>query len=277
MLYSKTNPKFEFLFLITAFFSFAVFAEYDPTQVNQDPSVFPQGYQQEMQAAPVAPEPPVKSIPQSAPLKPEGTPQRATSSQEADQAEIDFENEDAFIDSQEAIRSEHYVRRAILSTIVNTTGKFEFSRLYINHLMGFSAVYQQQNGPIRFTKYTSGMQGLSLGYVNRRGHAFELGLEVSAVSNLYGGYKYIWRPEKVSAWPFLGLGIGTEISSVRLSQGPIEAENYSKFGGMKQMTFGTLGVMIPIVEVGIKAEMRATFYALDRMVLSQGLGLIIFL
>jgi hypothetical protein len=277
MLYSKTNLTFPLFFLITAFYSFGVFAEYDPNQVNQDPYAVPPGYQQEMQPAPVAPESPVKSIPQGAPLKESGTSQRNPSSQETEQAEIDFENEDAFIDSQEAIRSEHYVRRAILSTIVNTTGKFEFSRLYINHLMGFSAIYQQQNGPIRFTKYTSGMQGLSLGYVNRRGHAFELGLEVSAVSNLYGGYKYIWRPEKISAWPFLGLGIGTEISSVRLSQGPIEAENYSKFGGMKQMAFGTLGVMIPIVEVGIKAEMRATFYALDRMVLSQGLGLIIFL
>ena len=43
------------------------------------------------------------------------------------------------------------------------------------------------------------------------------------------------------------------------------------------MGFTSLGVLIPIVEVGIKAEMRATFYGLDRMVLSQGLGLIIFL
>jgi len=277
MLYSKINSTFVFFFLISVFFSGSVFAEYDPNQVSQDPYAVPQGYQQGLQPAPVAPESPVKSIPQGTQLKSEGNAQRATSSQEAEQAEIDFENEDAFIDSQEAVRSEHYVRRAILSTIVNTTGKFEFGRMYLNHLMGFSAIYQQQNGPIRFTKYTSGMQGLSLGYVNRKGHAFELGLEVSAVSNLYGGYKYIWRPEKISAWPFLGLGIGSEISSVRLSQGPVEAENYSRFGGMKQMAFGTLGVMIPIVEVGIKAEMRATFYALDRMVLSQGLGLIIFL
>ncbi|MFM8315302.1 MAG: hypothetical protein ACKOA8_13535 [Deltaproteobacteria bacterium] len=190
---------------------------------------------------------------------------------------IDFENEDAFIDQQEAIRTEHYVRRAILSTIVNTTGKFGFKRFYINHLMGFNAVYQTENGPIKFTKYTSGMQGLSVGYVTKKGHAFELGMEASAVSNIYGGYRYIWRPEKYTVWPFAGIGIGTEVSSIKLSQGPAAAENYGRLGGMKQMGFGTLGLLIPIVEVGIKAEVRAVFYGLDRLVLTQGLGLIIFI
>jgi len=196
---------------------------------------------------------------------------------ESDESGIDFQHEDAFIDNEDAIKSEHYVRRAILSTIVNTTGKFEFNRVYLNHLMGFSAIYQQKNGPIKFTKYTSGMQGLSVGYVTGKGHAFELGLEASSVSNLFAGYRYIWRPETFSMWPFAGVGIGTEISSLRLSQGPTEAENYGRLGGMKQMGFGTLGVLIPVVEVGIKAEIRANFYGLDRMVLSQGLGLILFL
>ncbi len=197
--------------------------------------------------------------------------------QEEEESGIDFKHEDAFIDNYEAIRSEHYVRRAILSTIVNTIGKFEFNRIYLNHLMGFSSVYQQQTGAIKFTKYTSGMQGLSVGYVTNKGHAFELGLEVSAVSNIFGGYRYIWRPETFSLWPFAGIGIGTEISSVRLSQGPSEAESYGRLGGIKQMGFGALGVLIPIVEVGIKAEVRFTFYGLDRMVLSQGVGLIVFL
>ncbi|NBY20251.1 hypothetical protein EBQ74_08435 [bacterium] len=197
--------------------------------------------------------------------------------QQEDDSGIDFQNEDSFIDNQEGIRSEQYVRRAILSTIVNTTGKFDFNRIYMNHLMGFSAIYQMQNGPRKFTKYTSGMQGLSLGYVTKGGHAFELGLEASAVSNIFAGYRYIWRPEKFSMWPFFGAGVGTEISSVRLSQGPSEAESYGRLGGMKQMGFGTLGVLIPVVEVGIKAELRANFYGFDRMVLTQGLGLIIFI
>lgn len=196
---------------------------------------------------------------------------------EEDDSGIDFKNEDSFIDNQEGIRSEQYVRRAILSTIVNTTGKFDFNRVYLNHLMGFSAIYQMQNGPRNFTKYTSGMQGFSVGYVTKNGHAIELGLEASAVSNIFAGYRYIWRPETFSMWPFLGAGIGTEISSVRLSQGPAEAESYGRLGGMKQMGFGTLGVLIPVVEVGIKAEVRANFYGFDRMVLTQGLGLIIFI
>lgn len=190
---------------------------------------------------------------------------------------IDFEHEDAFIDQQEAVRTEQYVRRAILSTIVNTTGKFSFNKFYINHLMGFNSVFQQENGPIKFTKYTSGMQGLAVGYITKKGHSFELGLEASAVSNIYGGYRYIWRTDRFTIWPFAGLGIGTEMSSIKLSSGPSAAENYGRLGGMKQMGFTTLGLMIPIVEVGIKAEVRALFYGLDRLILSQGLGLIIFI
>ena len=34
---------------------------------------------------------------------------------------------------------------------------------------------------------------------------------------------------------------------------------------------------IPIVEVGIKVEARALFYGLDRLVLSSGLGLVVYL
>ena len=235
--------------------------------VAADPNNYNNGFQ-----TPQAP-----SIPQQNNLKTNTGEKREVVAEELGDPKIDFDNEDSFTDVQEAIKTEHYVRRAILSTIVNTTGRFDLGRMYINHLMGFSAIYQQKSGPVNFTKYTSGMQGLSIGWVSKKGHSFELGLEVSAVSNVFGGYRYIWRPETFSIWPYAGLGIGTEVSSIRLSQGPTEAENYSKLGGQKQMGFTSLGVLIPIVEVGIKAELRATFYGLDRMVLSQGLGFIIFL
>ena len=293
----KSSYCFSSLFLLTAFvISNQVYAEpfenngsnfqqypnQEPAEnyyPNQNPNTEQNGY---VEADPNdynnrSLNPQAPPIPQQNNLKTNAGEKRAVASEEIVDPKIDFDNEDSFTDVQEAIRSEHYVRRAILSTIVNTTGRFDLGRMYINHLMGFSAIYQQKNGPVSFTKYTSGMQGLSIGWVSKKGHSFELGLEVSAVSNVFGGYRYIWRPEKFSIWPYAGVGIGTEVSSIRLSQGPTAAENYSKLGGQKQMGFTSLGVLIPIVEVGIKAEMRATFYGLDRMVLSQGLGLIIFL
>lgn len=187
-----------------------------------------------------------------------------------DKPKLDFENEEAFIDTQEALRSKQYLRRAIMSTIVTTTGKMSFSRMYLNHLMGFNAIYQRS----AFTKYTSGMQGLSLGYVSEKGHALELGLELSAVSNIFAGYRYIYRPEKLSLWPFFGFGAGQELSSLKLSDGPDETRNYR---GRNQMGFGTIGFLVPLVEVGLKAEVRFIFYGADRLVLSQGIGAIIFL
>jgi hypothetical protein len=263
MLYPKCAPYF-LVALIYFFFmglsSQSVADESEPRDNAQSAVPYPD-------SAPVAQEPEANLNEAS----------RNPSSKGEEIPDIDFEHEDAFIDTTEAVRSEHYMRRAILSTIVNTTGKFEFNRLYINHLMGFSAIYQQKTGPINFTKYTSGMQGLSLGYISARGHSFDLGVEFSAVSNIYGGYRYVWRPSKISIWPYLGLGVGTEISSLKLSEGPSQAMVYDQLGGMQHMGFATVGVLIPIVEVGIKIEMRGNFYALDRLVLTQGLGLIIFL
>lgn len=302
MIPHKIKAPLKFLVCFMLFFGFYLKAEYYPQYpqqegqqgyyVNPDPYAVPGESETNVQGGdPMASQQEAeersqeateqKDLPENPVPEEDSTPagqfkQRKTAS-DSKEVEMDFDHEDAFIDQQEAVRSEHYVRRAILSTIVNTTGKFEFNRIYLNHLMGFSAIYQMQNGPIKFTKYTSGMQGIALGYVTKKGHAFELGLEASAVSNVYGGYRYIWRPERLTVWPFAGLGIGTEMASIKLSNGPAEAENYGKLGGLKQMGFATAGLLIPIVEVGIKAEVRALFYGLDRMVLSQGLGLVVFL
>ncbi|MFM8316368.1 MAG: hypothetical protein ACKOA8_18980 [Deltaproteobacteria bacterium] len=260
--------------------------QYNPPTENPNSYVAPYGYgygyQQQTQSPPTAPSPYAQGS--QNPSGPLYNPLRQGASGESEQkqdkdfeAEIDFDNEDAFIDVEEAVRTEHYVRRAILSTVVNTIGKPEFNRFYINHLMGFSAIYQQKKGPIKFEKYTSGMQGLAFGFVTKGGHSLEVGLEFSAVSNVYGGYRYIWRPEHFSMWPFLGVGFGTQMKSLQLSKGPTNAENYDKLGGMQQMGFGSFGVLIPVVEVGIKAEVRTLFYGLNRLVLSSGLGLIVYL
>lgn len=184
--------------------------------------------------------------------------------------EVDFESPDSFIDHNDAVGSKQYVRRAILSSVIESTSKFAFDRMYVNHLMGFSAVFQKTH----FAKFVTGVQGLSLGYITENGHGFEGGIELSAVSNLFAGYRYVMRPEKFSLWPFFGAGVGTQVSSIKFADGPPEAESYD---GTTQMVFTTLGLLVPLVDVGIKAEARFGFYGFDRLVMSTGVGVVVFL
>ncbi len=183
---------------------------------------------------------------------------------------LDFENPDTLIDANEGLRKKHFVRRAILSAMAQHTSRFEFDRPYINHLMGFSAVFQRT----LFTKFVTGVQGLSAGYITERGHGFEAGFELASVSNVFVGYRKIFRPETLGLWPFLGGGVGTEVTGLRFADGPTQAPQYD---GMRQMGFGTVGFLIPLVDLGIKAEARFNFYGTDRLVLSSGVGVIFFL
>lgn len=194
----------------------------------------------------------------------------ASLNQSPDKPSIDFDNPDALIDPVEGTKNKHFVRRAILSSMARSTSRFEFERPYINHLMGFSAIFQRTT----FKKYVTGVQALSFGYITGGGHGFEAGFELASVSNVFAGYRYIHRPETFSLWPFLGLGAGTEVSGVRFSDAPFQDANYN---GTKQMGFATLGFLVPLVDIGIKAEARLNFYGTDRLVLSSGVGVVFFL
>ena len=182
-----------------------------------------------------------------------------------------MDNPDTFIDISDALKSKAYVHRAILSTVIRDTARFNVASFYINHLLGFSSVYQRVNG---YAKYDTGMQELSVGYVTSGGHGVELGLEISAVSNVFLGYRYFLRPENFSLWPFFGGGVGLQTPSLNFAEGPPVAQAYA---GQDKMGFLTFGLMIPLVDVGLKAEARANFYGMDRLVLSTGIGAVIFL
>ena len=184
---------------------------------------------------------------------------------------LEENTEDTFLDSEEAMRSKKYVRRAVLSEMVRTNAQLNVSSFYINHLMGFSNVWQRGKN---YAKYMSGMQGLALGYVTKSGHAFELGAEFSSVGNLYGGYRFFLRPPGISLWPFAGVGGGLEMKALNLGDGPDERRKYA---GQTSMFFFTGGLLIPLVDVGLKAELRLNMYGKDRWVLTQGIGAIIFL
>lgn len=197
----------------------------------------------------------------------QGTPLRELSEEEA--LERDFKSNEAYIDQYEGVRSKHYVRRAILSHVITATNQIAFDRVYINHILGFNAVYQR----ITFAKYTSGIQGLSLGYVTKGGHGVEAGMEVSALNNIFAGYRYFFRPEKFALWPFAGAGAGYEVGLIKFAEGPPEAVAYN---GTKAFGFATLGVLVPLVDVALKAEFRFNFYGKDRLCLTQGIGAILF-
>ena len=186
------------------------------------------------------------------------------------QPKLDFEHPDAVIDPIEGLKNKHFVRRAILSSLAKHTSRFDFERPYINHLMGFSAVFQRT----LFTKFVTGIQAISAGYITEGGHGFEAGFEFAAISNIFAGYRHIFRPETFSLWPFLGGGAGTEITSLRFADGPPQNAQYT---GLRQMAFATIGFLVPLVDIGIKAEARFNFYGTDRLVLASGVGVIFFL
>lgn len=186
------------------------------------------------------------------------------------ESSIDFENPEALIDEIEGVTNKNFVRRAILSSMTQQSSRFDFERPYINHLMGFSAILQRT----KFSKFVTGIQALSVGYITEGGHGFEAGFELASVSNFFAGYRHIFRPERFSLWPFLGAGVGTEIPSVKFANPPDPVETYN---GTQRMAFATLGVLVPLVDIGIKAEARFSFYGTDRLLLATGVGVIFFL
>ena len=188
---------------------------------------------------------------------------------EEEKIEQDFRSDEAILDQYEGVRSKQFVRRAILSSVISTTNKVAFGRVYVNHLLGFSAIFHKT----RFAKYVSGVQGLSVGYVLKQGHAFELGMDFSSINNLFLGYRYFFQPDGFLLWPFAGVGAGRDVGLIQLAEGPEEARNYT---GNKNMFFGTLGLLVPLVDVAIKAEVRFSAYGADRYVLTQGIGAILF-
>lgn len=185
--------------------------------------------------------------------------------------ELDFDHEDTYIDLSDAIRSKQYVHRAILTSLIRDTNRFGVGRFYLSHMMGFNQVWQRGDF---YTKFSSGLLGLTAGYLTPWGHGIEIGGELSAVSNIFVSYKYFIRPSKFTLWGVLGAGVGKEIKSVGFADGPPEAQKYN---GMGEMAFLSLGLLVPTLEVGFKGEVRLNFYGLDRIIFTSGVGVIVFL
>jgi hypothetical protein len=184
---------------------------------------------------------------------------------------IDMQNQETYIDVSDALRSKQYVHRAILNSLVRETNRFAVGHLYISHMMGFNQIYQRNSQA--YSKFSSGLQGVSIGYVTPWGHGLEVGGEISAVSNVFVSYKYFLRPAHFSLWGTFGGGVGTEVGT-DFAEGPPEAQTYT---GPKNMAFVSLGLLVPTIDVGFKVETRLNFYGWERTIFTSGLGLILFL
>lgn len=187
----------------------------------------------------------------------------------------DFEHEEAYMDIPDALRSRQFVHRAILSTIIRDTARVQLGSFYLDQSLGFNAIYQPADrGGKSFAKFASGVLGLSAGYVTESGHSAEAGIDLSGVTNLVFGYRYLFTSQVSTFWPFIGVGLAMEFSKLRLSDIPVEAQVYQ---GSTTAEFLSLGAIIPLVDLAVRAEAKFVFYGLDRLMLNTTLGILFYL
>lgn len=182
---------------------------------------------------------------------------------------VNLESEEGFIDLSDALKSKHFVRRAILNTAIKNTSRFHLGRPYINHLVGFNAILQRAP----FTKVTTAAQALAAGYVLSFGLGIEGGLEFSTLSNAYIGTRYLFDSLSAFVWPFVGVGLSRTVDFLSVSDGNSE---FAAYAGPTRGYFFNTGVMIPLVDLGLKAEMRVTLYGSERIMLTSGIGAVLF-
>ena len=182
---------------------------------------------------------------------------------------VNFEGEEGFIDLSDALRSKHFVRRAILNTAIKNSSRFHLGRPYINHLVGFNAILQMPRA-----KMMTAMQALSAGYVLPFGLGIEGGLDFSSISHAYVGTRFLFDQLSTFVWPFAGLGLSRQIDFLSVSDGARELREYA---GSTSAYFVNFGLMIPLVDIGLKAEGRLSIYGSDRLMITTGLGAVLFL
>lgn len=194
----------------------------------------------------------------------------AESDEQEEDRVVNLESEDSFIDLSDALKSKHFVRRAILNTAIKNSSKFHLGRPYVNHLVGFNAVIQMS--PKARTMYA--MQSLAAGYVFSFGLGVEAGLGFSGLSDFYFGTRYVFDQMSSFVWPFVGVGYSKLLQSLSVSDTDRELGIYA---GATAGPFFTFGLMIPLVDIGLKAEVRGNLYGTDRIIVTTGLGAVLFL
>jgi hypothetical protein len=142
--------------------------------------------------------------------------------------------------------------------------------------MGYSAVHQQPSlvSSGEWTEFGTVLQGIAAGYVLESGHALEVGLNFSAWTEAHVGYRYFLRIDEFAVWPFAGGGVGMELRGFALSDGTFESNAYQ---GRNTMLYFGGGLLMPLLDVGLKMEARLTLFGAERIVLTTGIGLLLFL
>ncbi|MBI1860451.1 MAG: hypothetical protein HYR96_06000 [Deltaproteobacteria bacterium] len=183
---------------------------------------------------------------------------------------VNLESEDAFIDLSDALKSKHFVRRAILNTAIKNSSRFHLGKPYVNHLVGFDAIINLK--PVQ--KTVTAMQSLGGGYVFPFGLGVESGLEFSSLSDWYLGTRWYFDQVSAFVWPFAGAGLAVQLDFLSVSD-PTQA--VAAYSGSPVGFFANFGLMIPLVDIGLKAEIRANMYGGDRIIITTGLGAVLFI
>ena len=191
--------------------------------------------------------------------------------------QVNFEDEEAYIDIEDAKRSRSFMHRSILASVVKDTSRFSLGRFFVSHVMGFNMVKHLPRPEtaidVQWIEYSAGIQGISAGYLMKNKIGADIGLQFSTPTNLYLSLKYYFASDRGSLWPYFGIGGGIQIPSLNLADGPFEAQIYR---GTPYLFFLNGGFFIPLVDVGIRAEVQVGSYGIDRLVVSSIIGLTLF-
>lgn len=191
------------------------------------------------------------------------------------QGAFDFDSEKAYIDVDDAMYSKEYVHRHLLSAVIADSTQLQLGRLFVNFLTTTSYVHQEGDGiNVKWIEFVSGGMTISGGYATEGGHTVELGASLSAISHIFLAYRYFLGGGKWSVWPYVGAGAGFAMGMLNISDGPFEVQVYQ---GPKNLFSGTVGMLLPMPDVGLRLQVNIDFWGSNRAVFTPGLGVVVFL
>ncbi|MCB0406381.1 MAG: hypothetical protein KDD51_16485 [Bdellovibrionales bacterium] len=188
---------------------------------------------------------------------------------------FNFRDKDAYMDVEDAMHSKQFVHRHILSKTIAESKPLELGKYFINFVTTSSYVHQQGDGVnVKWIEYNAGGITLSGGFSTEGGHTFELGMSLSSISYVFGGYRYVFGTSEWDVWPYAGAGMGIGMTFLDIADGPFEVQAYN---GSTTVFSGVLGMMVPLPDIAVKLEVKVDMWGGHRAVFTPGFGIMIFL
>ncbi len=192
-----------------------------------------------------------------------------------DAGAFDFKDEDAYIDVEDAVHYKQFVHRHLLSKAIADSEPVSVNRFFINLMTTSSYVHQQGDGiNVKWVEFVTGGMAVSGGYALSGGHMLEFGANLSAISNVFGGYRYFLGTDMWTVWPYAGVGYGIAMPGLNISDGPDEVKFYR---GKESLITGVIGILLPMPDVAVRVEVRSDFWGSNRIVVTPSFGLVLYM